>query len=131
MTQFLVKPLAATIVLVAASLGFAAGGLAADGSTRPDDRAIHGPGAIAVEAATDLARPDDRATHGPGSVATITVTPTLVQASAEPSFDWVDAGVGAAAMVGLGLLVAGASIVALRRRRAPGGLDDQAMPTAP
>jgi hypothetical protein len=45
--------------------------------------------------------------------------------------DWVDAGVGAAAMVGLGLLVASASIVALRRRRAPGGLDDQAMPTAP
>ena len=53
-------------------LAIATGAAAADG-IRPDDRAMHGPGAVAVAAAQDdvVVRPDDRAMHGPGAVAVV------------------------------------------------------------
>jgi hypothetical protein len=95
----------------------------ASDAVRPDDRANHGPGAIAAQQASDAVRPDDRATHGPGSVtiqelaqtgqAAIAPDQTLVRAD---GFDWLDAAVGAAAMVGLGLIAGGALLV-LRRGR--------------
>jgi len=97
------------------SVVLAASAAAADGSIRPDDRAVHGPGAIAVSSSSDSIRPDDRATHGPGSVTEI--TPTEVQAPAGSRFDWIDAGIGAVGVIGLGLLGMGAAALVLRRRR--------------
>lgn len=55
------------IVLAAATFVLTAGVVAAEGGTRPDDRANHGPGAIALDG-SDTVRPDDRATHGPGAI---------------------------------------------------------------
>jgi len=97
-----------SVVLVASAA-------AADSSIRPDDRAVHGPGAITVSSGSDSARPDDRATHGPGSVTEM--TPTEVQAPAASRFDWIDASIGAVSVVGLGLLGLGAAALLLRRRR--------------
>jgi len=97
-----------SVVLVASAA-------AADSSIRPDDRAVHGPGAVAVSSASGSVRPDDRATHGPGSVTEM--TPTAVQAPAGVRFDWIDAGIGAVGVIGLGLLTMGAAALVLRRRR--------------
>ena len=65
------------IVLAAATFVLTAGVVAAEGGTRPDDRATHGPGAIALDGSGTV-RPDDRATHGPGAIgldATVAVRP--------------------------------------------------------
>jgi hypothetical protein len=145
------------IVLAAATFALTAGVVAAEGGTRPDDRATHGPGAIALDG-SGAVRPDDRATHGPGAIgldATVAVRPddrpthgpglfatdssnsivrpddrawrgigpaptsvpfesTSVRAD---GFDWADAGIGAAGAFGLGLLLVGGAVLALRRQR--------------
>ena len=104
----------ALVGLALISVVLVAGATAADRSIRPDDRATHGPGALVSGAATDLVRPDDRATHGPGSV---TETAIVAQATSRGVFDWIDAGVGAAGLAGLGLIGAGAAALLVRRRR--------------
>lgn len=104
----------------------------ADSGARPDDRAIHGPGAVAAGAPAQPVRPDDRAFRGVAPVPPVSpVRPDdradrrllSVAAEALPTtadgFDWTDAGIGAAGAFGLVLLVAGASVVGLRLRRAP------------
>jgi hypothetical protein len=108
---------------------------AADGATRPDDRPLRGPGAIALTndwaAAETAARPDDRSTHGPGAIETaqrdVVLRPDdradrrlpngapLAQPATGDGFDWVDAGVGSGATLGFILLVAGASMVRVRQ----------------
>jgi hypothetical protein len=103
----------------------------ADSGVRPDDRAIHGPGAVAAGAPGELVRPDDRAdrTIAPAQPAAVrpddradrrllTIGVEALPTTAE-GFDWTDAGIGAAGAFGLVLLVAGASVVGLRLRRAP------------
>ncbi len=63
------------LVVAAACLVLAAGAVAAEGSTRPDDRATHGPGAIGFDGSNAVIRPDDRAWRGVGPV------PAVVTAS--------------------------------------------------
>ena len=107
----------------------------ADAATRPDDRPMRGPGAIALTndwaVAESAARPDDRPAHGPGAIEAarrdVVLRPDdradrrlpnsapLVQPTTDDGFDWVDAGIGSAATLGLILLVAGASLVRLRQ----------------
>jgi hypothetical protein len=107
----------------------------ADAATRPDDRHMRGPGAIALPTAwavgESAARPDDRPAHGPGAIEAarrdVVLRPDdradrrlpnsapLVQPTTDDGFDWVDAGIGSAATLGLILLVAGASLVRLRQ----------------
>ena len=83
-----------------------AGGAGA--AIRPDDRGTHGPGAIATAERDAVVRPDDRADRGfPGGA------PVVVPTSAA-GFDWVDAGIGSAATLGIVLLVAGGSVMVLR-----------------
>lgn len=118
----------ATIACVVAGGG-------ASAATRPDDRATRGPGAVAVTnvwvAAESAARPDDRPAHGPGAIEAARrgvvlrpddradrpgpSTAPVAQPVVENAFDWVDAGIGSAATVGLVLLAAGASVLLLRR----------------
>lgn len=95
---------------------------------RPDDRAAHGPGAVTLTGAGDAVRPDDRATHGQGAIAidqlpgsgqVPVVGPEGSEAARLDGFDWVDAAIGAAAALGLGLIVAGGVVFALRRAHAP------------
>lgn len=125
------------LVAALASLVLAVGTATAAGGTRPDDRANHGPGAVGVEATTTSTRPDDRAIHGPGAIAAETSTQVVrpddrawrgvgpeptVEIVETPSvhvdgFDWADAGIGAAAALGLGLLLAGGSALLLRRQK--------------
>ena len=90
-------------------LALAAGAAAADG-VRPDDRAMHGPGAIAVAQRDIVVRPDDRADRRLAGVAVV------AQPAATKGFDWADAGVGALGTFGLVLLAGGVGVVALRRR---------------
>jgi hypothetical protein len=81
----------------------------ADDPVRPDDRAFRGMGRAPLIVAL---RPDDRADRSlpnAGVVAGATIA---------DRFDWGDAGIGAGAVFGLALLVAGASVVGLRHRRA-------------
>ncbi len=95
---------------------------------RPDDRATHGPGAVIVWQSNDAVRPDDRATHGQGAI-TLEQLPTSGRIPVigpdgsgvvrVDGFDWVDAAIGAAAALGLGLIVAGGVVLALRRAHAP------------
>jgi hypothetical protein len=123
----------ATVVAVAVA-GLVLAGVAG-AATRPDDRTMRGPGAVALTnewaASESAARPDDRAVHGPGAIAaarrevvlrpddrgdrrlpnTVSFTPPTTG----DAFDWVDAGIGSAATLGLVLLVAGASLVRLRQ----------------
>lgn len=107
----------------------------ADAATRPDDRPMRGPGAIALTndwaVGESAARPDDRPAHGPGAIEAarrdVVLRPDdradrrlpnsapLVQPTTDDGFDWVDAGIGSAATLGLILLVAGASLVRLRQ----------------
>ena len=107
----------------------------ADAATRPDDRPMRGPGAIALTndwaVAESAARPDDRPAHEPGAIEAarrdVVLRPDdladrrlpnsapLVQPTTDDGFDWVDAGIGSAATLGLILLVAGASLVRLRQ----------------
>lgn len=121
-------------IAVVAVAAFVLAGVAG-AATRPDDRAMRGPGAIALTnewaAAESAARPDDRATHGAGAIAAarrevvlrpddradrrLPASPALAQPSTGDGFDWLDAGIGSAATLGLVLLVAGASLVRLRQ----------------
>jgi hypothetical protein len=133
-----VKRLAAAAV-ASTALVAATGAAAADALVRPDDRATHGPGAITQTndwvTSRNVARPDDRAVHGPG--ATATARPEVVlrpddradrrlpndapfaQPTSGEGFDWLDAGIGSAATLGLVLLVAGASVLRLRQGAQP------------
>jgi hypothetical protein len=83
-----------------------AGGAAA--AIRPDDHETHGPGAIATAQRDVVVRPDDRADRGFPSAVPVS-QPTTGEA-----FDWVDAGIGSAATLGIVLLVAGGSVMVLR-----------------
>ena len=60
-------------------LALAAGAAAADG-VRPDDRAMHGPGAIAVAQREIVVRPDDRADRRLAGVAVV-AQPAATKAS--------------------------------------------------
>ena len=112
---------AATIIALGlAALAVAGPVWAADGVVRPDDRPNHGPGWIA-SSQDRLVRPDDRAIHGPGAIAAgldrpLPVVSVLRRPAQLDAFDWADAGIGAAATFGAVLLVAGVSILGLRRR---------------
>lgn len=86
------------------------------GSLRPDDRATHGPGALDVAGSADIVRPDDRAWRGVGPAPTI-VPIASPSVRFDGGFDWIDAGIGAAGALGLALLLAGASVIAVRRNR--------------
>jgi hypothetical protein len=102
------------LAIGAAAMGL--GAATAAGATRPDDRPNHGPGAQAAHTAGgETVRPDDRAWRGAGPVPTVEVL-TSPRASVD-GFDWADAGIGAAAALGLGLLLAGASAAVLRRHQ--------------
>ena len=77
---------------------------------RPNDRATHGPGAVAAAQRDVVVRPDDRADRRlPGDA-------VVLQPQSGSGFDWLDAGIGAAATFGLVLLVAGASVMRLRQQ---------------
>jgi hypothetical protein len=103
----------------------------ADSGVRPDDRAIHGPAAVAAGAPSKPVRPDDRADRAIAPAQPAAVRPDdradrrllTIGVEALPTrtdgFDWTDAGIGAAGAFGLLLLVAGASLLGLRLRRAP------------
>jgi hypothetical protein len=124
------------LLALAASVILAAGAATAAGGTRPDDRATHGPGSIGIAQTTAPIRPDDRANHGPGAFVRDTSSeivrpddrawrgagpaPTVAIVES-PSvrvdgFDWADAGIGAAAAFGFGLLLVGASALVRRRQ---------------
>jgi hypothetical protein len=125
------------LVALAASVVLAAATATAAGGTRPDDRATHGPWGTGVAATSAPVRPDDRANHGPGAFTTVTsreivrpddrawrgVGPApTVEIVESPSvrvdgFDWADAGIGAAAALGFGLLLVGTSALVRRRQR--------------
>ena len=125
------------LLLIAASAVLTAATATAAGGTRPDDRATHGPGSIGIADTTASVRPDDRANHGPGAFARDTSSEIVrpddrawrgagpeptVEIVQSPSvrvdgFNWADAGIGAAAALGFGLLLAGAATLVLRRQR--------------
>lgn len=125
------------LVALAASVILAAGAATAAGGARPDDRATHGPGATGSAETTAPIRPDDRANHGSGAFARDTSSEIVrpddrVWRGAGPAprmeivespsvrvdgFDWADAGFGAMAALGLGLLLVGASALVRRRQR--------------
>lgn len=127
------KRLAVAAAVAATALAAVTG---AGAATRPDDRATHGAGAIAqanaLLAAETASRPDDRATHGPGSIDTaqrdVVLRPDdradrrlpsdapVTQPTRGERFDWVDAGIGSAATLGIVLLVAAASVLRLRQQ---------------
>lgn len=125
--------LAVVATVAASTLVLAAGAAAGDSVSRPDDRAIHGPGAVAAAQSSDSIRPDDRALHGPGafgaSQVSVPVRPddradrrlpntwVVSQPATSSRFDWLDASIGATAALGLVFLIAGAMLVGLRQRR--------------
>jgi len=123
----------ATVAAIAVAALVVAG--VADAATRPDDRPMRGLGAIALTnewaAAESAARPDDRPIHGPGAIEAaqrdvvlrpddrgdrrLPTTVPLTQPTTGDGFDWLDAGIGSAATLGLILLVAGASMMRVRQ----------------
>ena len=127
-----VKSIATVAAIAVAALAVAG---VAGAATRPDDRQMRGPGAIALTndwaAAESAGRPDDRAAHGPGAIEAarrdivlrpddradrrLPISAPLAQPTTGDGFDWLDAGIGSAATLGLVLLVAGASLVRLRQ----------------
>ena len=131
MTRFMYLVALAALVVLGAGAATAAGG------TRPDDRATHGPGSIGIAETTAPIRPDDRANHGPGAFVRDTSSEIVrpddrawrgagpapsVEIVKTPSvrvdgFDWADAGIGATAALGFGLLLLGASTLVRRRQR--------------
>ena len=131
MTRFMYLVALAAFVILAAGVATAAGG------TRPDDRATHGPGSIGIAETIAPIRPDDRANHGPGGFVRDTSSEIVrpddrawrsagpaprVEIVESPSvrvdgFDWADAGIGATAALGFGLLLLGASALVHRRQR--------------
>ena len=130
------KRLATGTAIGVAALVVVGGAGAANGVVRPDDRDTRGPGAVAQTnewvAAEARVRPDDRATHGPGAIDAARLDVVLrpddradrplpndapvTQPTTGEGFDWVDAGIGSAATLGLVLLVAGASVMRLRQQ---------------
>jgi hypothetical protein len=98
-----------------------------DGVVRPDDRTMHGQGAIAAEQSRDVIRPDDRSIHGPGATEleqmrvdqVPVIAPSVSGAERVDGFDWLDAGIGAAAALGLALILAGSVVFVVRRTQAP------------
>ena len=125
------------LLVLAAAFVLAAGAAAAQGSTRPDDRPTHGPGAVGlVEVSTTINHPDGRTVRGPGAFASsgadsvlrpddrawrgVDAAPVIVEtapASRIDGFDWADAGIGAAGALGIALLLMGLSAFVLRRPR--------------
>jgi hypothetical protein len=87
---------------------FGPGTAPADDPVRPDDRAFRGTGSAPVV----VMLPDDRADRR------LPNTGVVAAATIADRFDWVDAGIGAGSAFGLALLVAGASVIGLRHRRA-------------
>jgi len=122
--------------VVATALVVTGGAAAADAIVRPDDRAIHGPGAVAQTndwvTSRNAGRPDDGAVHGPGAIVAaqrdivlrpddradrhLPTDPPVAQPTTGEGFDWVDAGIGSAATFGLVLLLAGASVMRMRQQ---------------
>lgn len=89
---------------------------------RPDDRSILGAGGVTLAPPAAATRPDDRATHGQGAIGAAlipVIAPTVSSKERLDGFDWLDAGIGAAAALGLGLIVAGGAALAFRRGHAP------------
>ncbi len=95
---------------------------------RPDDRAVHGVGAITTPTAvpdaferaalraqpTQAVRPDDRTgVRGPGIVA----SSPILSASTGLGFAWGDAALGAGAMLVLCCLLAAGGLAATRQHR--------------
>ena len=80
----------------------------------PDNRADHSPAAIEAGQARNLG-PDDFVWHGRRSPHPV-IAP-VAMSGAERGFDWVDAGIGAATVVGAGLVGAGAVLVTRSQRR--------------
>jgi hypothetical protein len=108
------KRLAAGGAVATAALVLAGGATAADRPVHPDNRATHGVGAIEAEKRDVVLRPDDRADRRlPGASAVV------VQPAMSGGFDWVDAGIGAAATLGVVLLFVGASVMRLRQGAQP------------
>jgi hypothetical protein len=119
-----------------AALAVTGGAAAGDVVLHPDDRATHGPGVVAQSngwvAAEQAMRPNDRPTLGPGAIEAAQLDVVLrpddradrrlpsdspvVQPTTRDGFDWVDAGLGSAATLGLVLLLVGASVMRLRQR---------------
>lgn len=117
------KSLLALTAAVLGAAAFAVPALAdnpASGHVRPDDRAgVRGPGSTAGPVADIAVRPDDRAgVRGPGAV-TAPIGTTVVADVSGPDFNWGDAGIGAAAGVGLVLLLLGASLLIRHARTEP------------
>ena len=103
------KRLSAGGAIATAALALAGGTTAADRPVHPDDRATHGVGSIEAEKRDVVLRPDDRADRR------LPVAPAVVvRPAASGGFHWSDAGIGAAATLGIALLVAGASVMRLR-----------------
>ena len=110
MLHRIVTKLATGAAVALTALVATTGAMAADAVVRPDDRAAHGPGAIAAAQQDVVLRPDDRADRRlPNDV-------PVTQPTTSEGFDWIDAGIGAAATLGLVLLVAGASVMRLRQQ---------------
>jgi hypothetical protein len=109
MKRFTYRRAAAGIAVAIACLGPAAGAGAAmlhHDEWGRDARQVVTPTAVGVH-------PDDRARHGREPV-----TPVTVASSTEVGgFDWVDAGIGGTAAVGLCLVAAGSYTLVVRRRR--------------
>ena len=102
------------VAAVAAAFLVIAGGATA-GLRFPDNRADHSPAAIEAGQAQNIA-PDDFVRRGRPSPRPA-IVPVAATSSAESRFDWVDAGIGAAAVLGLSLVGAGAMLVTRTQRR--------------
>jgi hypothetical protein len=91
--------------------------LAASAAARHELRpALQSPRDFKADTSAAVVRPDDRATHGLNAVTTI--TPVVAHSSSAGGFDWADAGIGAATVVGLWLFGTGALLVVRRQRSA-------------
>ena len=104
-----VQRLTSGAAVVLTTLVATAGAAAADAVVRPDDRVVHGPGAIVAAQRDVVLRPDDRADRR------LPIDAPVAQPTTGEGFDWVDAGIGSAATFGLVLLAAGASVMRLRQ----------------
>jgi hypothetical protein len=108
MKRFTYRQAAAGIAAAIACLGSATG--AGAGVSHHDDWARD---ALQVMTAS-VGHPDDRARHGREPVSEPATITTQTEAG---GFDWVDAGIGGAGAVGLGLVAAGSYALVVRRRR--------------